>query len=221
MNLLIFLSILWSVISVIVYATYKLGDSPSWEESLKRFMRCIVEQLREAFTAPCETNEGAELVLADSEPLQLVEALEQQPYETPALANYQIINGAMTFDVRAAGLAPKYNALEANSPELTRLLQLKIYNYFMKVRGIPVHVCIRFATPMRLSFAVPFTNGALEKLRVYEAKRSLERKRAKEAAMPGKGKAPFSPDFPAVLEESVPVEENDAEAAADEVGVSP
>lgn len=217
MYILIICVVLWGILSGTAYLTYKIGDSPSWEESLRRFVSCIVKLIHEAFTAPCEDGEDIGKTLVDDEPRQMTETLEQQPYEAPALANYWISKGMMVFDIRAAGLASKYTRLEENSPELTRLLQLKIYNYFMKVRGTPVRVCIRFATPTRLYFAVPFTDSAGKHLDAQGAKhRQIQQAQAQGTDAPGNGAAQS-----AILEEEIQVKKEDKEVPPDDTRLSP
>ena len=221
MKFIIFISVLWSITSVGSFLRYKSGAFPSWEESLKDSIHYIISQIGALFNPSVEELDNLGFALTDNEPLQLVEDFEQHPYETPALASYQVKSGCMIFNVHAVGLSFKYKDFEENSPELTRLLRFKIYNYFLKTRGTPVHVFIRFPTPTRLSFAVPFTDSAREKLSAYEAKRRLQQMQAQGASTPGDGKTQSPQAPPAVLEETVQVKKEDAEDRPDAIGVSP
>lgn len=221
MKFILFLSVLWSITSVGSFLRYKSGASSSWEDSLKESIYYIVAQIRELFNPSVEELDNQGFALTGNEPLQLVEDFEQHPYETPALANYQVKSGCMIFNVHAVGLSFKYSGFEENSQELTRLLHFKIYNYFLKTRGTPVYVFIRFATPTRLSFAVPFTDSAREKLSAYEAKRRLQQMQAQGAVTPGDEKMQSPQETPAVLEETVPAVKNDTEGGADDNRVSP
>ena len=221
MKFMIFLSVLWSITSVGSFLRYRSGASSSWEESLKDTICCIIARIGEFFNPSVEELDNLGLALTDNEPLQLVEDFEQHPYETPALASYQVKNGLMVFDIRAVGLSSKYSSLGENNTELAHLLRLKVYNFFMKTRNTPVHVCIRFATPTRFYFAVPFTDSAREKLRAYEAKRRLQQIQAQGAVTPGDEKMQSPQEAPAVLEETVPAVKNDTEGGADDDRISP
>ena len=92
-------------------------------------------------------------ILTEQEPLDLVDALEDHPYDTPALASYiPNANGISWIDIKAVGLAGRYK--DITYEQIVAICQNIIETYFMKSRGCQVAVYIKVATPTRLYFAV-------------------------------------------------------------------
>lgn len=215
MKFIILLSLIWGGISGISYLTYRYGNASSWDESLHQTIEKIISLVGEAFAdSGAGDMEAIEPPLDTDEAIQLVKTFDRKPYEIPALAGYQVKNGLMVFNVHSVGLASKYRGLENDNESLTRILRFKIYNHFLEVRGIPVPVCIRFATPTHLCFAVPFTERGQRSLQAYVEKRRRSQQDDR-SQKTGRSGSPVS------LEEEIPAPEIKKEEPTDDPGLSP
>lgn len=97
-------------------------------------------------------------MLTDQETLDLVDALKDHPYDTPALASYiPNANGISWIDIKAVGLVGRYK--DVTYEQIATICRNVIENYFMKTRGCQVAVYIRVASPTRLYFAVPLSEA--------------------------------------------------------------
>ena len=93
------------------------------------------------------------LILADQETLELIDALNGHPYDTPALASYiPDVNGVSWTDIKAVGLVERYK--DITNEQIAQICRNIIETYFMKSRGCQVKVYIKVATSTRLYFAV-------------------------------------------------------------------
>ena len=164
----------WTIIIVILvvicgfmtggYLLYKLypEETESWEDGVKFLIHITFCWIKAIFRFVYRELEGKDLqeyevnpalILADQETLDLIDALNGHPYDTPALAGYiQNVNGISWTDVKAVGLVERYK--DITNEQIAQICRNIIETYFMKSRGCQVAVYIKVATPTRLYFAV-------------------------------------------------------------------
>ena len=99
------------------------------------------------------------LILTNQETLEVVDALNGHPYDTPALASYiSNVNGISWTDIKAVGLVERYK--DITNEQIAQICRNIIETYFMKSRGCQVAVYIKVATPTRLYFAVALSEDS-------------------------------------------------------------
>ena len=164
-------------ILVTAYGVYKLNvlKTKSWEETVYVMFRKGFEVCYEEFTGKLSPKKiiNTGLILVNDEVLELVKLFNENPYMTPALAEYvPNINGIMWFDIRAVKLAPKYKDLKQR--ELVMMIYHIIQNFFMEKRNVSVKLYIRVATLTRLYFAVALSEEGYEFLEEQQALLELD-----------------------------------------------
>lgn len=93
------------------------------------------------------------------EVLEVVKKLENHPYETPTLANYNVDivgESVMHVDIKAVGVVDKYAQIPNET--IKEISYNTIQNFFMETRNIQVEVYILVATPNRLYFEIPLSD---------------------------------------------------------------
>lgn len=154
------------------FLIYKSGilHTNSWEETISKMFTLIGEVFYEDVTGKLVDKKiiNPALILIHEEILELVKRLENNPFMTPALAQYiPNENGIMWVDIRAVKLIAKYKDL--TKKELYKMLYHIIQNFYMEKRNTQVCLYIKVATPNRLYFAVALSEEGKEFLEKQEA----------------------------------------------------
>ena len=151
------------------YFLYKLypDETDSWEDGVKFMLQIAFSGIKAIFRFVCREMEGKDLqdyevnpalILADQETLELIDALNGHPYDTPALSSYiPDVNGVSWTDIKAVGLVERYK--DITNEQIAQICRNIIETYFMKSRGCQVKVYIKVATSTRLYFAVALSEN--------------------------------------------------------------
>lgn len=152
------------------YLLHKLypKEIVSWEDGVKFMLHTTFYGIKAIFRFIYREIEGKDLqeyianqalILTNQETLEVVDALNGHPYDTPALASYiSNVNGISWTDIKAVGLVERYK--DITNEQIAQICRNIIETYFMKSRGCQVAVYIKVATPTRLYFAVALSEDS-------------------------------------------------------------
>lgn len=114
-------------------------------------------------TEPPEKAVDPNLILFNSEALELADRFRNHPFETPTLSENKVSDdGTFHCEIEALGLAEKYKSL--SNIQISKMAQHTIQNYYMETRFIRVTAHIDMASPTRLCFSVPLSEEGRKKL---------------------------------------------------------